>query len=182
MAARSMQSSATTTSILISLLILSSSLSGCGGIGPGSPNANLTSDQTTVNAGESVNFDARTSTSPNPTIIDEFRWNFGDGKIKTTKQGVISHIFQDSGTFEVTCRGIQRRSTSDTASISIFVNALPEIILNLPDFVKTGQEARLDASESFDPEGGGIQVTWDYDVNTDSDGDSDPKTTRTPSG
>jgi len=173
-AARTMESSANTKSMLISLLVISSSLSGCGGIGPGSPNANLTSDQTTVNAGDSVNFDARASTSPDPTIIDEFRWNFGDGKIKTTKQGVISHIFEDSGTFEVTVEVFNDEGTSDTASISIFVNALPEIILNFPDFVKTGQEARLDASDSFDPEGGGIQVTWDYDVNTDSDGDNDP--------
>ena len=53
-----MESSANTKSMLISLLVISSSLSGCGGIGPGSPNANLTSDQTTVNAGDSINFDS----------------------------------------------------------------------------------------------------------------------------
>ena len=63
---------------------------------------------------------------------------------------------------------------SDSASILVFVNAIPEIILNIPDFVKTGQEARLDASDSFDPEGGGVEIVWDFDANTDSDGDSDP--------
>ena len=58
--------------------------------------------------------------------------------------------------------------------MQFFVNAIPEIVLNLPDFVKTGQEARLDASDSFDPEGSGLEIAWDFDANTDSDGDSNP--------
>jgi len=154
--------------------MISHSLAGCGGIGPGSPNAALTSDRATVNTGETINFDARSSTTPNPTIIDEFRWNFGDGEKKTTKQGVISHSFTKAGNFEVTVEVFNDNGDSDSASILVFVNAIPEIILNIPDFVKTGQEARLDASDSFDPEGGGVEIVWDFDANTDSDGDSDP--------
>ena len=154
--------------------MISHSLAGCGGIGPGSPNAALTSDRATVNTGETINFDARSSTTPNPTIIDEFRWNFGDGEKKTTKQGVISHSFTKAGNFEVTVEVFNDNGDSDSASILVFVNAIPEIILNIPDFVKTGQEARLDASNSFDPEGGGVEIVWDFDANTDSDGDSDP--------
>ena len=154
--------------------MISHSLAGCGGIGPGSPNAALTSDRATVNTGETINFDARSSTTPNPTIIDEFRWNFGDGEKKTTKQGVISHAFTKAGNFEVTVEVFNDNGDSDSASILVFVNAIPEIILNIPDFVKTGQEARLDASDSFDPEGGGVEIVWDFDANTDSDGDSAP--------
>ena len=160
--------------MLLGILMISHSLAGCGGIGPGSPNAALTSDRATVNTGETINFDARTSTTPNPTIIDEFRWNFGDGEKKTTKQGVISHAFAKAGNFEVTVEVFNDNGDSDSASILVFVNAIPEIILNIPDFVKTGQEARLDASDSFDPEGGGVEIVWDFDANTDSDGDSDP--------
>ena len=160
--------------MLLGILMISHSLAGCGGIGPGSPNAALTSDRVTVNTGETINFDARSSTTPNPTIIDEFRWNFGDGEKKTTKQGVISHAFAKAGNFEVTVEVFNDNGDSDSASILVFVNAIPEITLNIPDFVKTGQEARLDASESFDPEGGGVQIVWDFDANTDSDGDSDP--------
>jgi len=168
--------------VLLCLLFLSSCLAGCGGIGPGSPNASLSSDRDTINSGESVNFDARASTTPDPTIIDEFKWTFGDGQIKTTKQGLISHIFEESGTFDVTVEVFNDEGTSDTASLVIFVNALPEILLNMPDFVKTGQEARLDASDSFDPEGGGVEVYWDFDANTDSNGDSDPINDRDASG
>ncbi len=162
------------SSILICVLLLTPTLSGCGGIGPGSPNASISSDRETINAGESVNFDARSSTTPDPTIIDEFRWTFGDGEKKTTKQGIISHVFEEAGTFDVTVEVFNDEGASDIASLSVFVNALPEVVLNIPDFVKTGQEARLDASGSFDPEGGGVQVSWDFDANTDSDGDSDP--------
>jgi len=160
--------------MLLGVLMMSHSLAGCGGIGPGSPNATLTSDRATVNTGETINFDARSSTTPNPTIIDEFRWNFGDGEKKTTKQGVISHEFTKSGNFEVTVEVFNDNGDSDSASILVFVNAIPEVILNIPDFVKTGQEARLDASDAFDPEGGGVEIVWDFDANTDSDGDSDP--------
>ena len=160
--------------MLLGVLMMSHSLAGCGGIGPGSPNATLTSDRATVNMGETINFDARSSTTPNPTIIDEFRWDFGDGEKKTTKQGVISHAFTKSGNFEVTVEVFNDNGDSDSASILVFVNAIPEVILNIPDFVKAGQEARLDASDSFDPEGGGVEIVWDFDANTDSDGDSDP--------
>lgn len=161
-------------SMLLCLLIIAQSLAGCAGIGPGSPNASITSDRDTINSGETVNFDARSSTSPDPTIIDEYRWNFGDGETKTTKQGVINHVFDKAGVFEVRVEVFNDDGESDAASTTIFVNAIPEIILNLPDFVKTGQEARLDASESFDPEGGGLEIVWDFDATTDSDGDSDP--------
>jgi len=159
---------------LIFLLVIAQSLAGCTGIGPGSPNASVTSDRDKINSGETVNFDARSSTTPDPTIIDEYRWNFGDGEVKTTKQGVINHVFDNAGVFEVRVEVFNDNGDSDAASITIFVNAIPEIILNLPDFVKTGQEARLDASESFDPEGGGLEIVWDFDATTDSDGDSDP--------
>ncbi|MBJ17198.1 MAG: hypothetical protein CMB66_02955 [Euryarchaeota archaeon] len=162
-------------SVLLMLLFSSQLLAGCGGIGPGSPNASLSSDRDTVNAGQAVNFDARASTTPDPTIIDEYRWKFGDGETKTTKQGVISHVFEEPGNFDVVVEVYNDEGAYDSASLMIFVNALPEIILNIPDFVKTGQEARLDASSSFDPEGGGVEVTWDFDSQTDSDGDSDPQ-------
>jgi len=149
-------------------------LAGCGGIGPGSPNASISADNASINAGETVNFDARASTSPDPTIIDEYRWEFGDGNSKTTKQGIVSHSYAQAGNFDARVVVISDEGTSDSASIGIFVNALPNIVLQIPDFVKSGETATLDASDSTDPEGGQLQYSWDFDSSTDSNGDSDP--------
>ncbi|HJM13287.1 MAG TPA: PKD domain-containing protein [Candidatus Thalassarchaeaceae archaeon] len=158
----------------MAILLLAHSLAGCGGIGPGSPNASISADNASINAGETVNFDARASTSPDPTIIDEYRWEFGDGNSKTTKQGIVSHSYAQAGNFDARVVVISDEGTSDSASIGIFVNALPNIVLQIPDFVKSGETATLDASDSTDPEGGQLQYSWDFDSSTDSNGDSDP--------
>ena len=58
--------------------------------------------------------------------------------------------------------------------MTIFVNSPPSIIIEVPGFVKTGETATLDATDSFDPEGGGLEYIWDFDKTYDSDGDGDP--------
>jgi predicted small lipoprotein YifL len=158
----------------MAILLLAHSLAGCGGIGPGSPNASISADNASINEGETVNFDARDSTSPDPTIIDEYRWEFGDGNSKITKQGIVSHTYAQAGNFDARVVVVSDEGTSDSASIGIFVNALPDIVLQVPDFVKSGETATLDASDSTDPEGGQLQYSWDFDSSTDSNGDSDP--------
>lgn len=162
------------SAVAVALLLLAQMLSGCGGMGPGSPNANINADRETINAGETVNFDARDSTSPEPTIIDEYRWDFGDGDSRTTKQAIVSHMFSQPGSFVVQVVVANDEGSTDSASISIFVNAPPEIVLEMPDFVKTGQTALLDASSSTDHEGGALEFMWDFDANLDSNGDGDP--------
>ena len=48
-------------------------LAGCTGLGgPPEPNARVESDRAGINAGESVNFDARASTSPESTVITQY--------------------------------------------------------------------------------------------------------------
>ena len=162
------------SAVAVALLLLAQMLSGCGGMGPGSPNANINADREMINAGETVNFDARDSTSPEPTIIDEYRWDFGDGDSRTTKQAIVSHMFSQPGSFVVQVVVANDEGSTDSASISIFVNAPPEIVLEMPDFVKTGQTALLDASSSTDHEGGALEFMWDFDANLDSNGDGDP--------
>ena len=45
-------------------------LAGCTGLGgPPEPNARVEADRATINEGESVNFDARASTTPESTLI-----------------------------------------------------------------------------------------------------------------
>ena len=109
------------TFFCIGILLLSTILSGCSGMGPGNPNSNMVADREIINAGESVNFDARTSTTPEPTIIDEFRWNFGDGNSSTSQSP--THTYSTAGSYTVQLTVTDSQSISDTVSRSVTVTA-----------------------------------------------------------
>ena len=84
--------------LLVIATMLLPMLAGCTGLGgPPEPNARVEADRSTINAGESVNFDARASTSPESTIITAYRWDFGDGSKAETVQGYTSHTFSNAG-------------------------------------------------------------------------------------
>lgn len=59
---------------LISILLMTSLfLSGCTNpIGPPEPTSSLTVDVDQINVGESINFDARLSTTPEATVIVQY--------------------------------------------------------------------------------------------------------------
>ena len=156
------------------MMIVASSLPGCSGLGGSAPNAEVNADQTEINVGETVNFDARESSTPNPTIIDEYQWNFGDGNEKTTKQGVASHTFLTSGYHDVRVTVLNDAGETDRASVTIFVNSAPTVVLEMPGYIRAGDTATLDASESFDPEGASMEFIWDFNVMSDSNNDGDP--------
>ena len=71
-----MKVTATSLTLLIALMLLVTSFAGCSGLSNVNPNAKLVADRDEINAGETVNFDARESSTPDPTIIEEYRWNF----------------------------------------------------------------------------------------------------------
>ena len=152
-------------------MILLVSVSGCTGLSSTTPNAEIISDANEINVGDVINFDARDSTTPSPSIITDYTWDFGDGEILMTKAGIISHYFQTPGNFEVQLTVTNDYDESDSVSINVFVNSPPSIIISMPGYVKTGETAILDASSSFDPEGGSLEYIWDFDKTEDSDGD-----------
>ena len=158
----------------VSCMILLVSLAGCTGLSSTTPNAEISSDVNEINVGDVVNFDGRSSTSPSPSIIVDYDWDFGDGETRLTKSGIISHYFQNSGNHEVQLKVTNDLGESDSISMTIFVNSPPSIIIEIPGFVKTGEIATLDATNSFDPEGGDLEYIWDFDKTFDSDGDGDP--------
>lgn len=156
------------------MMIIASSLPGCSGLGGSAPNAELNANQTEINVGETVNFDARESSTPNPTIIDEYQWNFGDGNEKTTKQGVASHTFLIPGYHDVRVTVLNDAGETDRASVTIFVNSAPTVVLEIPGYIRAGDTATLDASDSFDPEGASMEFIWDFNIMSDSNNDGDP--------
>ena len=155
-------------------MIFMVSLAGCTGLSPTTPNAEIASDVNEINVGDVINFDGRDSTSPSPTIIVDYNWNFGDGETRLTKSGIISHYFQNPGSHEVELTVTNDYGESDSISMTIFVNSPPSIIIEAPSYVKTGEIATLDATNSFDPEGGNLEFIWDFDKSVDSDGDGNP--------
>tara|TARA_Y100001970_G_scaffold293768_1_gene442995 strand:- start:9814 stop:10980 length:1167 start_codon:yes stop_codon:yes gene_type:complete len=162
------------STLLISTILLVTSLAGCTGLATTTPNASISADQESITVGETVNFDARASTTPSPTIIDEYVWDFGEGEKRTTTTGITYHTFTQPGNHDVEVEVFNDRGESDRASISIFVNSPPEIILSMPGYVRTNESALIDASQSYDSEGGAVEFIWDLDLTFDRNGDGDP--------
>ena len=161
------------TTLVFSALLLTTSLAGCSGISSTTPTAVVTADQMSVDVGETVNFDARQSSTPSPTIIDEYVWDFGDGEDRTTTVGISFHTFTEPGHYEVEVEVFNDQGDSDRASVTIFVNSPPTIVLEMPNFVRTNESATLDASESFDFEGAPVEFMWDLNLGFDSNNDGD---------
>ena len=169
-----MKVTATSSTMVITLILILTSFAGCSGLSNVNPNAKLTIDREEINAGESVNFDARSSTTPDPSIIEEYRWDFDDGSTKITKQGIASHQFTTPGYYSIEVTVVNDQGGTDIAYISLFVNSPPILSFIVPTVIRTGDSVMLDASDSSDPEGGVVGFTWDFDITVDTNNDGDP--------
>ena len=160
--------------LLVIVTMLLPMLAGCTGLGgPPEPNARVEADRSNINEGESVNFDARASTSPESTIITGYLWNFGDGSKAETVQGYTSHTFADAGLYEISVTVVNDLDGDDTATTLLTVNGFPIISISMPTAIRTGDIVTLDASASSDPENGELTTVWDMDWTVDSDNDGD---------
>ena len=63
---------------------------------------------------------------------------------------------------------------TDDAVATVLVNGAPVINISMPTSVRAGDSALFDASESYDPEGGQMAFSWDFDIKVDTNGDGDP--------
>jgi hypothetical protein len=57
----------------------------------------------------------------------------------------------------------------------VVVNGAPQLNLTVPESIRSGDSALLDASGSYDPEGKDLIFEWDLDWSEDSDKDGDPR-------
>ncbi|MGY8702425.1 MAG: PKD domain-containing protein [Candidatus Poseidoniales archaeon] len=164
--------------ILLGLLLVAPLLSGCiSSLLPDdapSPSADLQVWPNRIQQGESITLDARSSDAISGVII-KFTWDFGDGSIDETLVGFTSHRYNEWGQYEVSVTVENDKGGTDTVTSQISVNGLPVIDISMPKQVKAGDIAVFDASTSYDPEGGELDVSWDLDWSKDSDGDGDNK-------
>jgi len=164
-----------TAFILISILMLTS-LAGCLGALDTTvdPRATLDAYPSLIQEGEMVTFDARDS-SPVEGVITAFEWDFGDGTTSETVVGFTSHTYQRYGQYTVRLTVTNDQGGTDDAVATVVVNGAPTISLTIPERVRAGEAALLDASASVDPEGGNLIFSWDLNSAEDTDGDGDSR-------
>jgi len=173
---RKMQVVAKAKSFSLSMLILLSVfVSGCIGLDSTvDPRASLQAYPLSIQEGETVTFDARDSEAVEG-VVTGFEWDFGNGQKAETVVGFTSHTYDSFGVYTVTLTVSNSQGGEDDISATIVVNGAPVLNLTIPEQVKSGDSAFLDASNSFDPEGKDLTFAWDLDWTTDSDSDGDQR-------
>jgi PKD repeat protein len=131
---------------------------------PAGLQAAFTFTPTTPSDGQSVVFDATSSTAPANNPIAEFRWNFGDGRTATGP--IVTHAFSDSGAFPVTLTVIDAfgRAASRVQTIQVSVGAGPTAdFVSSPTTPLANEPVHFNASASKAPAGKSIaSFRWDF--------------------
>ena len=155
------------------LMVFSVLLSGCVAFeSTVNPRAVLQAYPLYIQEGETITLDARDSEAVEGVITD-FEWDFGNGKTAKTVIGFTSHTYEKFGIYTVTLTVKNSGGGEDEISTNIVVNGAPILNLTIPENIKAGESALLDASESFDPEGKELLYSWDLDWSEDSNNDGD---------
>ncbi|MBA87285.1 MAG: hypothetical protein CMB29_04385 [Euryarchaeota archaeon] len=158
---------------LSSLMVLSVMLAGCVAFeSTVNPRAVLQAYPLFIQEGETITLDARDSEAVEGVVTD-FKWNFGDGKTAETVIGFTSHTYDRFGVYTVTLTVENSGGGEDQISVNIVVNGAPVLDLTVPESVKAGESALLDASASYDPEGKELKYSWDLDWSEDTNNDGD---------
>ncbi|MGD2066798.1 MAG: PKD domain-containing protein, partial [Candidatus Bathyarchaeota archaeon] len=133
------------------------------------PTASFTATPETADIGETIFFDASSSSDPDGTI-DSYDWDFGDGHTSTDQ--TPTHTYSQKGTYTVKLTVTDDDGATDTAIISVEVsNQLPvaHLTYSSPSHVYTDKTVSFDASGSHDPDGNIISYVWNFgDENTGS--------------
>jgi len=160
---------------ILALLVLQS-LAGCTGVLEATvePRAALTAYPLEIQEGEMVNFDARESDAIEG-IISDYSWDFGDEILVNTVAGFTSHQFNEPGLYNVRLTVTNDQGGTDSTTVMIRVNGAPLLNLSLPEVIRAGDIALLDASATVDPEGAPLSFEWDLNHFEDSDSDGDTR-------
>ena len=156
------------------LMLCSTLLAGCIDLESAvNPRAELQAYPLFIQEGETITLDARDSDAVEGVITD-FEWDFGNGQTSDTVVGFTSFTYERFGVYTVTLTIKNSVGGEDQVTSTIVVNGAPVLNLTIPDSIKAGESALLDASGSFDPEGKELMYSWDLDwsVDTDRDGDN----------
>ena len=138
------------------------------------PKAELDVYPAVIQEGEMVTLDARASDAVEG-VLTEYIWDFGDGTTATTVIGFTSHRYTAFGIYTVSVTVVNDQGGEDESSSLVTVNGAPNIVLDVPALIRSGDTALLDASASTDPEGAPLSFVWDLNLAVDSDGNGQPE-------
>ncbi|MCD6461948.1 MAG: PKD domain-containing protein, partial [Thermoplasmata archaeon] len=95
--------------------------------------------------------------------IISYIWDFGDGTTATGR--VVTHTYSDTGLYAATLTVVddQGREAYDTAMVEV-INQLPIADAGEDMSVKEDEIVYLDATGSYDPDGGALTYLWDFDL------------------
>ena len=127
------------------------------------PKAELDVYPAVIQEGEMVTLDARASDAVEG-VLTEYIWDFGDGTTATTVIGFTSHRYTAFGIYTVSVTVVNDQGGEDESSSLVTVNGAPNIVLDVPALIRSGDTALLDASASTDPEGAPLSFVWDLSL------------------
>ena len=93
------------------------------------PVARFVADATTISAGQTIAFDATSSSDPDEgDHLAEYRWEFGDGETAATGSPQITHAYANVGTFDVKLIVADSHgAVSEVQQLTVTVSAAPSL-------------------------------------------------------
>ncbi len=133
------------------------------------PTARFVATPATISPGQTIAFDASTSSDPEGPIA-KFEWDLNnDGAFErdTGAAPRTSQLFGAPGTYPVVLRVTDGDGAKATATVSVLVrNLAPSAAISIsPSPVAAGRSVLLDSSASTDADGGIVRYDWDLDGN-----------------
>lgn len=135
----------------------------------GDPVASFNSSPVSPNVGETLSFDATSSSDPDGTIV-HYAWDFGDGNTGTGM--ITAHSYSSDGTYTVTLTVTDNDGLTDT--ITLKTDVVPPIDTTPPgglvvingDVAETNLESVTLTLEATDPESGVTSMRFSNDGST----------------
>ena len=130
------------------------------------PTASFTASPTTIEAGQTVSFDASASSAPSGSTITRYEWDLdGNGSFETDTGSTptTSKTYPDAGTVAVGLRVTDNQGNTSVATVNVMVNAppVPSFVFQ-PETPVRGEPVTF-VSTSQDPDGRIASYEWDLD-------------------